>query len=409
MPSTQMDPASGVRLSSRLNVIKPSASMMAKRKVDTLREQGRNVVDFTIGEPDLHTPSHIAEAGITAIREGRAKYTSSNGISPLLEAVRQKYRQENGLEFAREQIIVGAGAKQLIFVALQATLDEGDEVIIPTPYWVSYPDMVRLNGGVPVVVESDGANGFVLDAERLERAITPRTRWLLLNAPNNPCGSMYSLSAMTALLDVLERHPHVMLMVDEIYEHFSYGERYISPLNLRPGLTPRTLLVNGVSKAYAMTGWRLGYAAGPAELIKAMSMLVSQTTSCVSEISQHAAVAALTGDQQCVRDTVELYRARRDTMVSLLNPIPGMRCPAPDGAFYVFADIRQLLGRTTPSNDRLRTDVDFVHYLLDRTGVAVLDGTAYGVPGHIRMSFATDMDTIREGCRLIAQACAELS
>lgn len=403
---TQYDPST--LLARRMSAIKPSASMAAKRKVDQLRAEGRQIIDFTIGEPDVDTPEAVAQAGIQAIRDGKTRYTGSTGIRPLLQAVQQKYRQENSLSFELDQIIVGTGAKQLIFSALQATLDAGDEVIIPTPFWVSYPDMVALNGGVAVLARTDEADDFKLTPKGLEALLTPRTKWVLLNAPNNPSGAQYSADDLAGLLAVLERHPHVLLMVDEIYEHFSYETPYVSPLQVNPGLADRTLLVNGVSKAYCMTGWRIGYAAGPAWLIKAISTLISQTTTCASQISQIAAAAALTGDQQCVRDVVALYRERRDVIVQALNAVPGLSCQSPAGAFYVFPNVKGMLGKRTPQGVELKSDLDFVHYLLDAVGVAVLDGTAYGCPGYIRISFATDMDTIRRGCEQIALACGQL-
>lgn len=403
---TQYDPST--LLARRMSAIKPSASMAAKRKVDQLRAEGRQIIDFTIGEPDVNTPEAVAQAGIQAIRDHKTRYTGSTGIRPLLLAVQQKYRQENGLSFELDQIIVGTGAKQLIFSALQATLDAGDEVIIPTPFWVSYPDMVSLNGGVAVLARTDEADDFKLTPKGLEALLTPRTKWVLLNAPNNPSGAQYSADDLAGLLAVLERHPHVLLMVDEIYEHFSYETPYVSPLQVNPGLADRTLLVNGVSKAYCMTGWRIGYAAGPAWLIKAISTLISQTTTCASQISQIAAAAALTGDQQCVRDVVALYRERRDVIVQALDAVPGLSCQSPAGAFYVFPNVKGMLGKRTPQGVELKSDLDFVHYLLDAVGVAVLDGTAYGCPGYIRISFATDMDTIRRGCEQIALACGQL-
>ncbi|OZI16290.1 aminotransferase class I/II-fold pyridoxal phosphate-dependent enzyme [Bordetella genomosp. 7] len=395
-------------LARRMSAIKPSPSMAAKRKVDALRAEGQTIIDFTIGEPDLRTPAHIARAGIDAIERGDVKYTSSSGIRELLQAVQQKYQRENGLSFGLDQLVVGTGAKQLIFSALQATLDAGDEVIIPTPYWVSYPDMVLINEGQPVILSTTEAQDFKLTPEALEAAITPRTKWLLLNAPNNPSGATYTESELAALLAVLERHPHVLLMVDEIYEHFCYDGRYVSALSVKPELAPRVLLVNGVSKAYAMTGWRVGYAAGPAWMAKAISTLISQSTSCASQICQVAAATALTADQQCVADTVAIYKERRDLIVGLLNGIESMSCASPAGAFYVFPNIQGFLGKRTPQGKIIANDLDFVHYLLDAAGVAVLDGTAYGNPGYMRMSFATDLDTIRVGCEKLSWACGQL-
>ena len=395
-------------LAQRMSVIKPSPSMAAKRKVDQLRAEGKDIVDFTIGEPDLKTPAHIARAGIAAIESGDVKYTSSAGIRNLLVAVQQKFKRENNLSFELDQLIVGTGAKQLIFSALQATLNAGDEVIIPTPYWVSYPDMVLLNDGKPVILSTTEAQDFKVTPQALEAAITPRTKWLLLNAPNNPSGAIYTEAELQALLAVIERHPQVLLMVDEIYEHFCYDGTYVSPLTVNPGLASRVMLVNGVSKAYAMTGWRIGYAAAPTWLVKAISTLISQSTSCASQVSQVAAATALTADQQCVADTVAIYKERRDTIVNLLNSIDSMSCPNPAGAFYVFPNVQGFIGKKTPDGKAITNDLDFVHYLLDAAGVAVLDGTAYGNPGYLRMSFATDLETIKAGCERIAQACRQL-
>jgi len=395
-------------LAQRMSVVKPSPSMAAKRKVDQLRAEGKNIVDFTIGEPDLNTPAHIAQAGIAAIESGAVKYTSSAGIRELLIAVQQKFQRENQLSFELDQLIVGTGAKQLIFSALQATLNTGDEVIIPTPYWVSYPDMVLLNDGKPVILPTTEAQDFKITPDALEAAITPRTKWLLLNAPNNPSGAIYTETELQALLAVLERHPHVLLMVDEIYEHFCYDGTYVSPLTVNPAFATRAMLVNGVSKAYAMTGWRIGYAAAPVWLVKAISTLISQSTSCASQICQIAAATALTADQQCVADTVALYKERRDTIVSLLNSIESMSCPSPAGAFYVFPNVQGFIGKKTPDGKTITNDMDLVHYLLDAACVAVLDGTAYGNPGYLRMSFATDLETIKIGCEKLAQACRQL-
>ncbi|MDH0684949.1 MULTISPECIES: aminotransferase class I/II-fold pyridoxal phosphate-dependent enzyme [Achromobacter] len=396
-------------LAERTRAIKPSPSMMAKSRVDQLRAQGRDIVDFTVGEPDLPTPGHIVQAGIDTLNSGDIRYTSSVGAKPLLEAVRAKFKHENGLEYGTDELIVGVGAKQLIFTALAATVQAGDEVIIPAPYWVSYPDMVLVNDGTPVVVVCPESDGFKLTPEALERAITPRTKWVLLNTPSNPTGAMYGADELRALAAVLARYPHVWLLTDEIYEHLAYGEaRHQSPAAVAPELAARTLTINGVSKAYAMTGWRLGYAGGPKALIKAMATLISQSTSCVSAISQSAARVALTADQQCVRDANALFHDRRDRIVALLNEVPGIRCPVPEGAFYVYPSVEGLLGRTTPAGHKLGSDLDVVMYLLDEAGVACLDGAAYGLSPYLRLSFATSMENIEEGCRRIRDACARL-
>lgn len=396
-------------LAARARAIKPSPSMAAKTRVDQLRAEGRDIVDFTVGEPDLPTPAHIVLAGIEALNSGDIRYTASVGMKSLLQAVRAKFLNENGLDYALDELIVGVGAKQLLYTALAATVQAGDEVIIPAPYWVSYPDMVLVNESTPVVVACPEEAGFKLTPQALEQAITPRTKWLLLNTPSNPTGAMYSPQELQALAGVLARHPHVWLMTDEIYEHLAYGEqRHVSPAVAAPELASRTLTINGVSKAYAMTGWRLGYAGGPKVLIKAMAALISQSTSCVSAISQAAACVALSADQACVSEAARVFHARRDRIVALLNAVPGIRCPQPQGAFYVYPCVGGLLGRRTPAGKELRTDLDVVMFLLDEAGVAVLDGTAYGLSPYVRLSFATSMENIEEGCRRIAQACGRL-
>jgi aspartate aminotransferase len=396
-------------LSSRIGQVRPSSSIAAKARVDALRATGREIIDFTLGEPDFPTPAHIVQGGIDAVLAGQTKYTGSAGTPALRRAIARKFERENGLPFKDDEIVVGPGAKTLIFNAFAATLDEGDEVVIPAPYWVSYPDMVRLNGGVPVIAPSDADGGFKLTPRALEAAITPRTRWLVLNTPNNPSGAVYSRPELEGLAAVLRRHPRVWVMTDEIYEHFAYGgARHLSPLNVAADLAPRTLVVNGVSKAYAMTGWRIGYAAGPAALTKALTLLASQTTTCASAMSQAAAVVALDGPQACVAEARALFEGRRDRMVTLLDAIPGIDCAAPDGAFYVFPSVAGLLGRTTPAGTVLASDLDVMRHLLDAAGVAVIDGGSYGLPAHLRLSFATSIEQIEAGCAAIREAVARL-
>lgn len=404
-----MSAADTAFLAERARAIKPSPSMAAKTRVDMLRAEGRDIIDFSVGEPDLPTPAHIVQAGIDTLNSGDIRYTASAGAKPLLEAVRAKFQRENGLEYGLDEVIIGVGAKQLIFTALAATVQAGDEVIIPAPYWVSYPDMVLVNDGTPVVVACPESDGFKLTPQALEAAITPRTKWLLLNTPSNPTGAMYDASELRALGEVLARHPQVWLLTDEIYEHLAYGEaRHVSPAAAVPALAARTLTINGVSKAYAMTGWRLGYAGGPRALIKAMATLISQSTSCVSAISQSAARVALTADQQCVSDAAAVFHQRRDRIVALLNAVPGIHCPTPPGAFYVYPSVHGLLGKRTASGRVLQSDLDVVMFLLDEAGVAVLDGAAYGLSPYLRLSFATSMENIEEGCRRIHAACAGL-
>jgi len=396
-------------LASRLDSVKPSPSMAAKARVDALRAAGRRIIDFTIGEPDFPTPPHIVQAGIDALTSGHTRYTGSAGIAPLLAAISAKLLRENGLAYSPQQIAVGCGAKHVIYNALAATLNEGDEVIVPAPYWVSYPDMVALHGGRPVIVPCDARGGFKLDAQALERAVTPRTRWLVLNSPNNPTGAVYTADELKALADVLARHPHVWLMTDEIYEHFIYGDaRHLSLVAVAPALQARSLIVNGLSKAYAMTGWRIGYGAGPQPLIKAMTLLMTQSVSCAASMSQLAAVTALQGPQDCVADAVTMYQARRDRMVERLNQIPGIRCPRPDGAFYVFTSVAGLIGATTPAGKTLASDLDVMLYFLEEAGVATIDGGSYGMPSHLRMSFATSLEQIELGCAALADAVSAL-
>lgn len=396
-------------LASRLDTVKPSPSMAAKSHVDALRAAGQQVVDFTIGEPDFPTPPHIVAAGIAALNAGQTRYTGSAGIPALRAAIASKLSRENGLAYTPDQVVVGIGAKQVIYNALAATLDEGDEVIVPAPYWVSYPDMVALHGGRPVFVASGERTGFKLTPQALEQAISPRTRWLLFNSPNNPTGAVYTDSELKALGDVLLRHPHIWVMTDEIYEHFVYGDaRHVSLIAQVPELAPRALVVNGVSKAYAMTGWRIGYGAGPLPLIKAIVLLLSQSTSCVVAMSQVAAAAALEGPQRCVVDARRLFETRRDRMVELLNRIPGLHCSTPGGAFYVFASVAGLIGATTRDGRVLRSDADVVTYFIEAAGVATIDGSSYGLSEHLRFSFATAIDQIESGCAALARAVEAL-
>ncbi|NUU04338.1 aminotransferase class I/II-fold pyridoxal phosphate-dependent enzyme [Herbaspirillum robiniae] len=383
--------------------------MAAKARVDALRAEGRNIVDFTIGEPDFATPPHIVAAGVAALNGGQTRYTAATGTPALRRAIAAKLERENSLSYAIEQIVVGIGAKHIIYNAFAATLNEGDEVIIPTPFWVSYPDMVAINGGKPVIVGCDESSGFKLTAAALEKSITPRTRWLVLNTPNNPSGAVYSAGELKALCEVLMRHPHVWVMTDEIYEHFVYGgARHVSPLQVEPALAQRTLVINGVSKAYAMTGWRIGYGAGPLPLMKAIALLITQSTTCASGASQAAAVEALSGAQQCVAEGAALFAQRGERIVALVNAIDGIRCLAPDGAFYIFPSVQGLLGRATPQGKTLDNDVDVMMYLLEQAGVATIDGTSYGQPGYLRISFATSMEQIEQGCARIAEAVAAL-
>lgn len=399
-----------LRVSDRLNRIKPSPSSMAGQRARELRAAGRDIVGLTSGEPDFDTPDHIKEAAARALTEGKTKYTDVAGTPQLREAVSEKFRRDNDLDYKTSEIIVSTGGKQVIFNAFMATVQAGDEVIVPTPYWVSYPDIVLLADGIPVFLPCAPEHGFKLQPEDLERAITPRTRWLVMNAPNNPSGATYTWEEMRALTDVLIRHPHVWVMTDDIYEHILYDQRtFATPAQVEPGLKERTLTINGVSKAYAMTGWRIGYGAGPAELIKPMVKLQSQSTSNPSSVAQAGALEALSGPQGFIAERTAEFQVRRDAVVPRLNAIPGLSCHTPDGAFYVFPSCERILGMKTPAGKRIESSDDFVMYLLDTEGLAVLQGTAYGVKPYFRISFATSMRNLDEGCTRLARACAALS
>ncbi|WP_329314825.1 aspartate transaminase [Streptomyces sp. NBC_01262] len=397
-------------LAQRVDRIKPSPSTAAAQRVRELKAQGHEILDLTVGEPDFDTPDHVKAAAIEAIGRGETKYTPVNGTPQLRAAISDKLYARHGLRYPVDRITVGGGAKQIIYLALTATLDAGDEVIIPAPYWVSYPDMVLANDGTPVVVPCPEADGFKLTPQRLEAAITDSTRWVILNAPNNPTGAAYTTGELRALAEVLLAHPHVLVLTDEIYDEIWY-EPGLPPtiVGVEPRLAERVFLTNGVSKTYAMTGWRIGYGAGPAELVGAVNKLQSQISSCPSSISQAAATAALTGDQRFIRDCVAVYQARRDETVKLLTDIPGLTCTAPSGGFYVLVGCGGLLGRRTPAGEEIRDDEGFARHLLESQGVAVIHGAAYGSLGYFRISFATSSAVLTESCRRIARACADLS
>ena len=398
-----------IRIAERLNRIKPSPSSMAGQRVRAMRAAGQDVIGLTTGEPDFDTPEHIKEAAIRAMRAGKTKYTDVGGTAELKSAVRDKFIRENGLKFAADELIVSTGAKQAIFNALLCTVESGDKVIVPAPCWVSYPDVVRLAGGDPVFVPCPPESGFKLQPEQLERAITPRTRWLVLNSPNNPSGAVYSRDEMKALTEVLLHHPHVAVMADDVYEHLRYdGREFATPLQVEPALRERALTINGVSKAYAMTGWRIGYAAGPAALIKNMMKLQSQSTSSPSAISQAAAVEALNGPQDYVASSRERFQGRRDDVVKWLNAAPGVQCHQPEGAFYVFASCAGAIGKKTPRGSIIQNDADFAMYLLESKNVVVVHGEAYGMSPCFRVSYAASEVVLEEGCRRIRLACEAL-
>ncbi|MGW7750230.1 aspartate transaminase [Streptomyces violaceusniger] len=394
----------------RVDRIKPSPSTAAAQRVRELKAQGRQILDLTVGEPDFDTPDHVKAAAIEAIQRGDTKYTPVNGTAELRTAIAGRLRERHGLDYSGDRIAVGGGAKQIIFLALMATLDAGAEVVIPAPYWVSYPDMVLANDGTPVVVPCPEAEGFKLTPERLASALTDRTRWVVLNSPGNPTGAAYSPDELRALADVLLAHPHVQVLTDEIYDEIWYepGQAH-SLAAVEPRLAERVFLTNGVSKTYAMTGWRIGYGAGNTELVGAINKLQSQISSCPSSISQAAAAAALSGDQGFIRDSVAVYRGRRDAVVKLINDIPGLSCTPPSGGFYAFVNCSGVLGTRTPSGKEIGTDEDFAAYLLESQQVAVIHGAAYGSPGYFRISFATSNDVLTAACEGIARARADLS
>ena len=402
--------AASFRPAIRLASIGVSEILKITSLAANLKRQGKDIIILGTGEPDFDTPEHVKAAAVQAIAAGDTKYTALDGTPVLKAAIRDKFLRENGLDYALDEITVAAGAKQILFNAMMASLDPGDEVIIPTPFWVTYADIVAIAGGTPVLVPCAEENGFRLTAADLERAITSRTRWFMLNSPSNPSGAAYRVEHYRPLLDVLLAHPHVWLMVDDMYEHIVYDDfRFATPAALEPALKDRILTVNGVSKAYAMTGWRIGYAGGPRDLISAMAVVQSQSTSCPSSVSQAAAVAALNGPQAIVRERCTAFQARRDFLVATLNRIPGLVCPVPEGAFYTFVNCAGLIGRTTPDGRRLDRDTDVAEYLLRQVGVAVVPGSAFGLAPYFRISYATSLPELEEACRRIAMASSLLS
>jgi aspartate aminotransferase len=396
-------------LSDALSRIKPSATIVITQKARDLKAQGRDVISLSVGEPDFDTPDNIKEAAIAAIRRGETKYTPVSGIVPLREAIVAKFKRENGLDYKPSQVIVGTGGKHVIYNALLATLNPGDEVIVPRPFWVSYPEMVALCGGTPVFVETTMDHSFKLQPEALERAITPKTKWIILNSPSNPTGAAYTRAEMKAITDVLLRHPQVWVLTDDMYEHLTYGDfEFVTPAQVEPALYERTLTMNGVSKAYAMTGWRIGYAGGPEKLIKAMDFVQGQQTSGTSSISQWAAVEALNGTQEHLPRFKKAFEERRDLVVSMLNQAKFLKCPVPEGAFYVYPSCAEAMGRTAPSGKVLETDEDFVSELLEAEGVAAVHGSAFGLGPNFRISYATSNEALEEACHRIQRFCGSL-
>jgi aspartate aminotransferase len=396
-------------LSDALSRVKPSATIVITQKARELKAQGRDVISLSVGEPDFDTPDNIKEAAIAAIRRGETKYPPVSGIPQLREAIARKFKRENGLDYKPSQTIVGTGGKQVIYNALLATLNPGDEVIIPRPYWVSYPEMVVLTGGTPVFVDTTMAHSFKLQAEDLERAITPKTKWIILNSPSNPSGAAYARDEMKAITDVLVRHPHVWILTDDMYEHLVYGDfEFVTPAQVEPSLYDRTLTMNGVSKAYAMTGWRIGYAAGPETLIKAMDFVQGQQTSGAATISQWAAVEALDGPQDHLAVFRKAFAERRELVVSMLNQTRFLKCPMPEGAFYVYPSCAEAIGKRTPDGKVIETDEDFVSELLAAEGVAAVHGSAFGLGPNLRISYATSNQQLEEACNRIQRFCGSL-
>jgi len=396
-------------LSESLKRIQPSPTIAVTQKARDLKAAGRDVIGLGVGEPDFDTPDNIKEAAIAAIRRGETKYTAVEGIPELRKAIAAKFRRENGLDYKPEQTFVGPGGKSIIFHALLATLNPGDEVIVPAPYWVSYPDIVLLGGGKPVIVETKLEHGFRLTPAALEAAITPKTKWLIFNQPGNPTGACYTREQLKALTDVLLRHKHVWILTDDMYEHLVFGGfKFHTVAQVEPRLCERTLTMNGVSKAYAMTGWRIGYCGGPEPLIRAMAKLQSQSATNASSVSQWASVEALNGPQDFIPKFQKVFEERRDLVVSMLNQTRGIECPKPEGAFYVYPSIRKLIGKRAPSGAVIETDEDFARELLESETVAVVQGAAFGLSPFFRISYATSNDLLEEACRRIQRFCASL-
>ncbi|HEX5079863.1 MAG TPA: pyridoxal phosphate-dependent aminotransferase [Geminicoccaceae bacterium] len=393
----------------RMAAIKPSPTMAIAGLALELKAAGRDVIGLAAGEPDFDTPDHVKRAACAAIEAGETKSTAVDGTPALKEAVAAKFRRENGLDYRRDEISIAAGGTHVIYNAMMASLDPGDEVIIPAPYWVSYPDIVLLAGGTPVFVACAEEDGFRMRPEDLARAITPRTKWLILNSPNNPTGAAYDADQLRALTEVLLAHPQVWLLSDDIYEHLLYdGLEFVTAAALEPRLRDRCLTMNGVAKAYAMTGWRIGYAGGPAELIRAMAKIQSQSTSNPCSISQAAAVVALQGPQDFMAERSRIFRERRDMVVELLNQAPGLRCHRPEGAFYVYPSCAGVLGRRTPGGAALSSSEDFARYLLEQEGVALVPGAGFGIDPYVRISYATSNELLLDACRRIVRACEAL-
>ncbi|WP_234731292.1 pyridoxal phosphate-dependent aminotransferase [Acidocella facilis] len=397
-------------IADRLNRISPSQTIAITTKARALKAEGRDIISLSAGEPDFDTPDHIKQAAIKAINEGETRYTDVAGTPALRKAVAAKFKRDSGIDYKPEEIIVSTGGKQVIFNAMLATVQAGDEVIIPTPCWVSYPDIVQLAEGCPVFVSCSPNNGFKMRAEDLEAAITPKTKWVFLNSPSNPTGAAYSAADLRPICDVLLKHPNIWVFTDDIYEKLTYdGFKPATIVEVEPQLKERTITMNGCSKAYAMTGWRIGFCGAPLQLIKAMDKLQSQSTSNTSSVSQAAAVAALEGPEEALHEMVKVYQARRDLVVEMLNQAPGLNCQKPEGAFYVFPSMQGCIGKMTSKGKKIETDEDFVIALLDEEGVAAVHGSAFVYPGHFRISYATSTEALVEACTRIQRFCAALS
>ena len=397
-------------IAERMERIEISPSSVATQRARELRAKGRDIVALTQGQPDFPTPDHVADAAYAAMKRGETTYTPVGGTPALKDAIRRKFKRENDLDYGHDQIIASNGAKQTIFNAIQATVEPGDEIVIAAPFWGSYAEMAKYVGGVPVLVECCEKNGFKLQPEELTKAVTPKTRWLMLNSPNNPSGSLYTADEYRALGDVLSDYPGCMIMSDDMYEHIRFDDiDFVTPAQADPRLYSRTLTVNGVSKAYAMTGWRIGYAGGPVDLVQVMHKLQNQSTGNPNSVAQAAAVSALTGPQDVVKQRAKVFQERRDFMLDRLNNCFGLSCLSPDGAFYVYPSCAGLIGKTSPAGKKIKTDRDFVICLLEEFGIGAVHGEAYGLSPHFRLSFAASMEDLEEACRRIQNACQALS
>ena len=397
-------------LSKNLLRIKQSPTMEITARAQELKANGLDIISLSVGEPDFDTPRNIKDAGIDAINKGKTKYTAVDGMPELKQAICNKFLRDNNLTYSKDQIIVSTGGKQVLFNALLATLNPGDEVIIPAPFWVSYPDMVKLAGGTPVIAEANFDNNYKLTAKDLEAAITPNTKWFIFNSPSNPTGAGYNWSELKALTNVLKRYPNIWIMTDDMYEHLAYDDfEFCTPAEVEPSLINRTLTTNGVSKGHAMTGWRIGYAAGPIELVKAMAVIQSQSTSNPNTIAQWAAVEALNGNQDYLSKNNSIFQNRRNIVLNILNSIKGIKCPKPQGAFYIYASIEELIGKTTNNKIKIKSDKDFATELLNSEGVAVVFGSAFGLSPAFRVSYATSEKELTEACKRIKRFCETLS